>query len=459
MFSFLKTGFSFAKGGKEGKRGSQEGMILVKGGRTLFDQAVYTPSPSSPLRRSFRRVWTPRGLDREMSAYLLSHPWQPTFTYTGHNRGEFYRWLRESIPMVGAGVWTWVRLCATRLTQIVDAPAARLPEARQVLADLDSRILEAPYGRGSGLTQLCEGYFLELFTNGRFAGELILTPDQKGIDHFHYLDPFSVGWEHTPEGWVPFVIKLTPESPEPIQERLHPHTFFYGTLGVDLANPLGNEPLASIPFIAEIEQLMLEDMARSSHNAGTPRLQVKVNRPERLSWEGDKEYTERANRYFQDLVGQFSTLEPDDNIFTWSDVEITVVGGSGKSWEWRFNREQVIEDVITGLRLYPWVLGRTHKTTQNWVRSQYDLLMQVVQNYQRAGLNLVDWIAQTELTLKGIPAQVHHQLERHPDPFRLEKAQAMKLELERIDRLVEKGYITREEARQMLGLKPFADQL
>lgn len=329
---------------------------------------------------------------------------------------------------------------------------------RQVLAQLDQRLLEAPYGRGSGLTQLTEGYFLELFTTGRFAGELVLTPEGTKIDHFRFLEPYALGWEHTDQGWTPYILKEDSGSP-PTPRHLNPQTFFYGTLGTDLANPLGNEPLAAIPFVAEIEQLMLEDMARSSHNAGTPRLQIKVTRPERFSWEGDKEYIERANRYFHDLVQQFSVLEPDDNIFTWSDVEVRLIGGSGKSWEWRFNREQVVEDVITALRLYPWVLGRTHKTTQNWVRSQYDLLMQEVQNYQRSGTNLADWIAQTELDLQGISAQVKHHFESHPDPFRLERAQAMKLELERIDRLVERGYISFPEARQMLGLKPFSDQL
>ena len=72
---------------------------------------------------------------------------------------------------------------------------------------------------------------------------------------------------------------------------------------------------------------------------------------------------------------QFSSLEPDDNTFTWSDVEVSVVGNNGMNLNWRFSREQVIEDVITGLKLFPWVLGRTHKTTQNWVQSQFDLLM------------------------------------------------------------------------------------
>ena len=76
----------------------------------------------------------------------------------------------------------------------------------------------------------------------------------------------------------------------------------------------------------------------------------------------------------------------DDNVFTWDDVEVTVIGGDEhRSSVWRFNREQVIEDVITGLRLYPWVLGRSHGTTKNWVEAQFNLLMQIVDSVQKSG--------------------------------------------------------------------------
>ncbi|MBM3328198.1 MAG: hypothetical protein FJY67_01835 [Calditrichaeota bacterium] len=444
-----------------------DGLVQVRGRKRLLDaMAVITPTPRPSPERHLRRVWEPRGLERVMRGSGRLETAGGGLSYGG-SRVALHRYLRDSIPIISAGVWAWTRLTATRLNRTLEGPADQRRAAEKLLEALDDRLLEAPYGRGSGFVKLAEGYFLELFTTGRCALEAVLKDDGKGIDHVRFVDPESIGWEATPDGWRAFVLRPAGDGVTAAQRRrkvpsgidentekvyFDPCYFFYGTLGIDFANPLGSEPLACIPFVSEIEQLMLEDMARSSHNAGTPRLQIKIGRPERFSWEGDYEYTERANRFFNEVVAQFGNLEPDDNLFTWSDVEVTLVGGSGKSWEWRLNREQVIEDVITGLKLFPWVLGRTHRSTQNWVQSQYDLLMQVVQSHQLTGAGVADWVANLELQLNGTGCVARNEFDRHPDPFRLERAQAERAEFDCIDRMVERGYISQEEGKRKLGL-------
>ncbi len=416
----------------------------VRGAKNLGLSA----SSSGINRRSLRRTWEPRGLGRVVAGPLSGV--QSTFAFNGSNRGEFYRWMRDSIPIISAGVWAWVRLCSTRTTLKIEGSAADRLRAGLALSALDHRILETPFGKGSGLQKLTEAYFLELFTTGRFAGEAVLSADKRSIDHFRFINPYSVGWEHREEGWVPFA-NTESDGTETV-ERFDPKTFFYGTLGTDITNPGGIEPLATIPFVSEIEQMMLEDMARSSHNAGTPRLQVKIGRPPKFDFEDDQGYVDRANSFFDSVTSQFQNLEPDDNIFTWSDVEVAVVGGSGKQWEWRLNRDQVVEDVITGLKLFPWVLGRTHKTTQNWVQSQFDFLMQMVGTYQHSGADLIDWLCNLEMELQGVDAVAGHSFSHHPDPFRLERAQAEKTEIENVMLLVEKGYISKEEGMMRMGL-------
>jgi len=446
--------------------------VLVKGGKgLLWGGDVYRPD----RRRTIRRLWEPQALGRTVGGPLAGM--QTPFAYTGANRGDFYRWLRDRVPIISAGVWAWVRLCAAPTVRLIEGGAPSVLQAEELLDALDQRILESPFGRGSGMTKLTEACFLELFTTGRFAGEAVLTENGRSIDHFRCIDGYSVGWEHGEQGWTPFTGQAKSEGGKPPGRKspngartrtnlsdeevewLNPKTFFYGTLGTDVTNPSGVEPLACIPFVTEIEELMLEDMARSSHNAGTPRLQVKIGHPERFSWEGDDEYTDRANRFFEQLVSQFDRLEPDDNIFTWNDVEVTVVGGSGKQWEWRLNREQVMEDVITGLKLFPWVLGRTHKTTQNWVQSQFDLLMQMVAAHQKSGADLIDWLSNLELELQRVDASVEHRFAKHPDPFRLDRAQADKIEFEVIDAKVQRGYISRDEGARMMGLAGAAEMM
>jgi len=420
-----------------------DGLIKVRGrsSRKLAQVNDRSMIPNLPTRE-----YVPRGLNRQMAGSTGSTQWSSQFDYAGSNRGDFYRWLRDRIPIIQSAVWTWVRLCATQMEQVIEGNASDRAKAIGILAKLDRRALESPYGKGSSIEKLTEGMFLELFTTGKMAGEAVLTEDGKAVDHFRLIDPYRVEWEHNEHGWTPFV-----HDDDDGREQIDPERFFYATIGTDLTNPAGVEPLASIPFVAEIEQLMLEDMARSSHNAGTPRLQIKVSRPERFNWEGDRDFAERANTYFRDVVSEFGNLEPDDNIFTWSDVEVTMIGQSGVSSQWRLGREQVIEDVITGLRLFPWVLGRTHMTARNWVQSQFNLLMEMVRVHQKTGADLVDWLCNLELGLQGVNAVVRHRFRNHPDPFRLDRARAESLEAQTVDFKVQQGYINADEGAHELG--------
>ncbi len=371
------------------------------------------------------------------------------FAYAPSNRASLYRYLRDHIPIVSAAVWAWVRLCATPQTREISGSDAEVRRAQEILDDLDDRILENPYLRGRGVARLTEAMFLELFTLGRFCGELVLLPDGSGLDFFRTLDPFRVRWDRSSDSrrWQASYEKDGGGGRKLARERT-----FYATLGQDAFNPAGIEPLACIPFVLEIEQKLLEDMARSSHNAGTPRLQIKITPPPAFENEHEEEYLARINAYFDQTVEQFSSLEADQNLFTWSDVEVTVIGGEkGRAFTWKVNREQVLEDVITGLKLFPWVLGRSHGTTMNWVGAQYNLLMQEVDSIQATGTALADWLYASELKLRGCAAQAKHVFAPNQDPFLLERAQAEDIRFRTIQGMVNDGYLTKEEGKRRLG--------
>jgi len=369
------------------------------------------------------------------------------FAYTPGGRASLYRYLRDNIPIVSAAVWAWVRLCATPQSVEISGSEAEVARAADILDGLEARILENPYLRGRGVERLTEAVFLELFTLGRFCGELTLLPDGSGVDYFRTLDPFRVRWERSGR-W-----RAIYEEEDGSERTLNRERTFYSTLGMDVSNPAGIEPLACIPFVLEIEQKLMEDMARSSHNAGTPRLQVKITPPTTFENENEEEYLARINAYFDQTVDQFSSLEADQNLFTWSDVEVTVIGGEkGRSFTWKINREQVLEDVITGLKLFPWVLGRSHGTTMNWVGAQYNLLMQEVDSIQASGTALADWLRSVELKLRGCKAEVKHVFAPNQDPFLLERAQAEEIRFRTVQGMVEKGYITQEEGKRRLRI-------
>jgi hypothetical protein len=410
---------------------------------------LITPQPAARARSiSYRDNPRLPSVPSGLSYTTGSRGGSNLFTWGVTGRAGLYRYLRDNIPIVSAAVWAWVRLCATPQSVEITGSEGEIARAKGILGDLDARILDNPYLRGKGLATLTEAMFLELFTLGRFCGELVLLPDGSGIDHFRALDPFRVRWERGANRWQAIY-----EKDDGSERALAPERTFWATLGTDVSNPAGIEPLGCIPFVLEIEQKLLEDMARSSHNAGTPRLQVKITPPTPFQNEHEDEYLARINAYFDQTVDQFSSLEADQNLFTWSDVEVAVVGGDqGRSFTWKVNREQILEDVITGLKLFPWVLGRSHGTTQNWVSAQYNLLMQEVDSLQASGTALADWLRSTELKLRGCRAEARHVFSPNADPFILERAQAEEIRFRTVDGMVKEGYVTKEEGKRRMGV-------
>jgi hypothetical protein len=368
------------------------------------------------------------------------------FMWMGTNRAEFYRYLRDHVPIISAAVWSWVHLCATPQSYTLSGSEANKQRAITILDELEKRLLENPLIRRDGLKQLTEQFFLELFTVGSFAGEIVPLADGSGIDYFHTIDPDVIQWERDGR-WKAFV-----QDDHGKKTYLNADRFFFATLGADITNLRGIEPFASIPFVAQIQEAMLSDMARSARNAGTPRMQIRIRPPKAQAHENEKEYQARINRYFDDTVSQFTRLDADDNIFTWDDVEVTVIGGDlNRNFKWRLNREQVIEDVVTGLRLFPWVLGRSHGTTKNWVEAQFNLLMQIVDSVQNLGASLGNWLRNTELKMRGLPVISEHIFAPNQDPFLVSRMQARSVEFDTVDKKVRAGYISKDDGARELG--------
>jgi hypothetical protein len=402
-------------------------------------------SGDAPFRRVTNPATVPNAETVSSNLFTTTLDGQD-FMWMGTNRAEFYRYLRDHIPIISSAVWSWVHLCATPQSYSLSGSESEKQKAAKILTALDERIFENPFVRREGIKQLTELFFLELFTVGSFVGEIVPLKDGSGIDYFRTFDPDLLRWERK-DRWQAYVVDEKGKK-----TYLDPKRFFFATLGADITNPRGIEPLASVPFVAQIQEAMLSDMARSARNAGTPRLQIKIKPPTAFQHETEREYQKRINQYFDDTVSQFQRLDADDNLFTWDDVEVTVVGGDeNRNFTWRLNREQVIEDVVTGLRLYPWVLGRSHGTTKNWVEAQFNLLMQIVDSVQNLGASLGNYLRNTELKMKGCSAVTQHIFAPNQDPFLLSRMQARSVEFETIDKKVRAGYISKDDGARELG--------
>ena len=396
---------------------------------TLFTQRKGLPGRVSQLAAGK----TPRF----SSAFPPLNEW-----YRYDSRSSFYRYMRNRIPIISSAVWNWVRLCNTPGDYHLVGHDSHCREAEAVIDDLIERICGVIGLKRKGMGSLLELFFLEVFTNGNFCGRLVPLPSGRGIDYFEDLDAESIDWTRSGR-WIPRLKR---------DDRLYAldaGLFVHYGLGADRMHPAGVSFLSSIEFVTQIEQRIVDDMAKSSHNAGYPHLHIKITPPERFENESDTRYIKRAENYFDDTVGMFKQIDADDNIFSWSDLEVSVIGGERTMpTSWKLNREQVIEDVITGMKLFPWVVGRSHGTTKNWVQAQFNLLMQEVDSIQKA---VADWILNLELKLRNIPVKAEYVFSPNQDPYELDREKAASLRLETVDQKVRRGYISKNEGAKELG--------
>lgn len=375
----------------------------------------------------------------------------------GEFLGDFYSYVRRRVPIISNGIAAWVDLSSTgRKLQLEGGSENHQKGAQKILDNLDKRLYEFDFEHGAGIAKLCDLFFLGIYTNGRFACELVPFADGSGIAYVALTNPFTIKFQQSETGYRMFQ-RQGGSLVELPKERM-----FYAALDPDEANPQGISLLDSVQWVLEIKEKMLDDMAKSSHNTGYPRLHISITPPEPLPGESPSDYHARLNTEFDDTVKAFRDLNVEDNVFTWSGVNVSIVGagpGSREQFSWAVNSERVVEEVITALHLFGWVLGYSFSTTKNWVDSQYDLLMSRVGRVRASGERFLEWIQNAELAMRGVPTRVDWTFENVRDPGELVKQRALQWRFDRVDGMVKRGYLSPSQASREMGLsRPYDEE-
>jgi len=371
--------------------------------------------------------------------------------YDNTFRIKLYRFFRDNIPVLNSAIWTWSRICASpsdfELKGTDDQ--SLLDEASRIVRDLDRRIYQHSFHKFGGTDALLSQFFGSLFTDGAVCGELVLTPSRDGVDKFYFIDPCTVKFKLREEkAW-----ELVQEVDDTVV-MLNPHSTFYTGLDPDPDDPRGKSILGSIPFVARVEQRLLEDMQKTMHNAGYHRLHIKVKPPDRFSGESEENYLSRANKYFDETVDMVKQLAPEDNPITWEDVRIEYIGPSShvsSSQHWYISHKALIEDICAGVHLDPFILGYSYGPSQSWAQCKYELILRNVVSIQICAQRFLEWIHNIELALHGIPLECVHHFDNRKFFGMLEQREAEKIQLDNVIRKKETGLITQDEAKRELS--------
>lgn len=368
------------------------------------------------------------------SPAALNHvlTWRTGEDHAARFRLRLYRFLAANIPAVNACVWTWVRLAAApgrfEIENNSDTPVSR--QAKSRLDDLAARLYTDRLGRHFGIETFLPDLFTSLFRDGSMAGFLTVRPDASGVDRFIPVDPSRITTADAEHDHALFL------ELDNSRLRLDRPDFYFLPLGSGITEPLGRSILHTVPFIAWIEQQLVDDMRRTSHNSGYHRLHVKIEPPERMSGESDTAYTDRINGYFDDTVRMIKSCEVDENPVTWNNVLIEHIGPD-KSREvsnsWFMNHRAMIEEICAGTNLAPYLLGYSYGATTTWSGLKFDVVMRQVRSVQAEMSRFLEWIGGIDLAMAGLDVRCRFVFD---NTFAYQAADHARVEASRVDNLL-----------------------
>ncbi|MBU0984995.1 MAG: hypothetical protein KKA42_14070 [candidate division Zixibacteria bacterium] len=366
---------------------------------------------------------------------------------TGRYRRLLYRFLTANIPLIHACIWTWVRLSAAPGRFLIDDSSCSptVEAATKRLRDLEQNLYTNAHGNRVGMGTLLPDLFVSLYRDGIFGGFITVRPDASGVDRFLPLDSLLLGTESTSHGH-----RLILEQDNGRKVNLDRPDFYYIPFNSSTGNPFGSSILRAVPFVAYIEQQLVEDMRRSNHNAGYHRMHIKITPPERFSGEAEKAYTDRINGYFDSTVRMIKSCDVDDNPVTWDNVLIEHIGPD-KSRDvtnsWFMSHRAMIEDVCAGTHLAPYLLGYSFGATTTWSGFKFDVVMRQVRSVQAEVSRFLEWLGNLDLAMAGLDVRCRFEFD---NTFAYQARDKLDVESGRVDnilKLYNAGLIDEQTAR------------
>jgi hypothetical protein len=321
---------------------------------------------------------------------------------SGRYRVQLYRFLTDNLPLVSSCIWTWSRLAAAPGEfRVRSESTANTDRAEKVLRALSDRIVGGGDGQMGGMTSFLLDLFQGLFRDGHFGGFITVAADGSGIDRFVPIDVADLRLDDERHGL------LILERDDGVVSLDRPD-FCHLRLNEGPAAPLGRSVLQTVPFVAYVEQQLVDDMRRSSHNAGFHRLHVRITPPDRMSGEADSAYVNRINDYFDSTVKMIRSCEVDENPVTWDNVEIASIGpnsSQGQTNRWFMSHRAMVEEICSGANLAPFLLGYSFGETSSWASLKFDLVMRQVVTVQAQVAGLLKLLGDIELALRGVAGE------------------------------------------------------
>lgn len=414
------------------------GWLKTKGGAGPVREGVARGSRGSG---TFRTVTVAEEDSAWASGY---HTYLPLPNETPFCMLQVYRFLRDAIPDISDAVWTWKRLCQTGWDIELEGVSSDLARRRalRLLRELDERV----NGGDRGMDGLLDVFLGSLFTFGAAALEIVLTPSRESIWDVVPVDVWTIRFRREKGQLQAYQLHEGEAIALPMER------FIYVGLDRDGTNPYGRSMLRSVPFVVKIQQRLLADMAKATHNAGWSKLHVKYSPEERQRGETAESYAARVEGSFEQLRRNLGGLETDQNLVTYDNVQVELIRGDQHAQVFYENHKAIEEQVITAMHLMPILLGRNYGTTETYGTAQFEIINRHVEAVNRSVKRILERLYNFELALMWGEARcrVHMRTNRTVDV--LKEASAREKEIANAVALREAGFMDHAGASRLLGL-------
>jgi hypothetical protein len=354
-----------------------------------------------------------------------------------------YRFLRDAIPDISDAIWTWKRLCDTGFDVDFEAVSSGAAKARaeRLIAALNGRVNSGD----RGMDGLLDIFYTSLFTYGAAAVEIVLSQSRESIWDVVPVDVWTVRFRR--EGGRLQAYQVL----EGHAIKLPMDRFIYIGLDREGTNPYGRSMLRSIPFVVKIQQRLLEDMAKATHNAGWNKLHVQYAGEERGRGESVEDFQVRMRANLSDLRDKLTRLETDQNLVTYDNVKISLLRGDQHAQVFYDNHKAIEEQVITGMHLMPILLGRNYGTTETYGTAQFEIINRQVEGVNRSVQRMLERLYNFELALMWGEATATVNMRTNRTVDVLKEAQAREKEIGNVLRLRDAGVLDDAGVKMALG--------
>lgn len=335
---------------------------------------------------------------------------------------DFYKNLRESVPIIDAAIDKTVRLIGDFQVVTDDKSAQKA---------LDNFLKNVPtVGGNCGIYSFITNYINEMLTYGQAVGEIVLRNNNSDVAALYNADFNDV--EITTDSNPLNIIVCTKEdnTPAPYQNLI-----LTTLLNPESGSVRGTSILRGLPFVSSVLKKIFETIGTNWDRVGNIRYAV-TYKPETAN---GNLTSQQAQQIADEWSKAMRSTEVCDFVSV-GDVNIRVIGADNQILDCDVPIKHLLEQIVAKLGLPPFVLGLSWSSTERMSSQQADILTSELEYYRSLITPVIRKICSVYLRLNGYDDGItvnwnliNLQDELELSEARLNNAQALEIE-ERIKR-------------------------